>query len=877
MNHDDNITNKDNTLTAELEARVVAWVAGEASPFESAELERLTTDNPAIAIFRRRVQAVQGLVAEAVRPDNDPMRLSPERREKLLKALGVSHKRSKSEESVVTFYTRERGARIKAYWVRAAGLAACVALGVGIVGFFNLKSARETELVMQAERVELPRYEEEIKKSADFSSKKKALEEAVALQEKRKTERFERSTDAKVRDSRLNALAKIGDDTVHRKAQRPSAPAPASAPAPESSGLSQRGLVENSQKFAGSANGWSAHNPPVQIDGVPAQDEVIKLDAFTVSAAKVGNARAIAAQRVAIAPKPLGQSFGLADSTGSDASRDYANAPADEKDTGGLAQQKAEKAADNEVVLLSEFKVASSKEGNAQAMAQQKQAISGKLVAASDQLGSISEGNVGEFLKNLPGAPVSYGAAGKKADNDKPIVTPQEESKPSKLTPAEVITAKEPVSTFSLHVSDVSFKLAKEALEKGGRLDRERIRPEEFYNAFNYGDPSPALNEKISCRIEQAGHPLMQQRNLVRIAMKVAAAGRGAGQPLRLTVLLDTSGSMEREDRAAAVRKAMESLVSLLGPNDEVTLIGFARQPRLLAESVSGDQAGELLKIVANIPADGGTNLEEALKLGRELAKRHFEETAQNRLVLLTDGAANLGNADRAQLAAFIEEMRKEGIAFDACGVGIEGIDDAMLESLSRKGDGRYYVLNSVEDADANFARQLAGALRPAAKNVKLQVRFNPARVRSYRLIGFEKHRLKEEDFRNDKVDAAELAAEEAAVAVYQVEPLPQGEGELGEVFVRFLDVATGQMVERSWTLPYDAKTPAFDRSSPSMQLAGTAALFGEVLQRGAEEDMARLGELTSVVNALRSHYPNNERVDDLVTMFEEVKKEIAK
>jgi intracellular sulfur oxidation DsrE/DsrF family protein len=320
----------------------------------------------------------------------------------------------------------------------------------------------------------------------------------------------------------------------------------------------------------------------------------------------------------------------------------------------------------------------------------------------------------------------------------------------------------------------------------------------------------------------------------------------------------------------------MQSLVSLLGPNDQVTLIGFARQPRLLAESVAGDQAGELLKIIASTPSEGGTNLEEALKLAQDLAKRHFEATAQNRIVLLTDGAANLGNADPSQLAASIEALRQEGIAFDACGVGMEGLDDAMLETLSRKGDGRYYVLNSAEDADAGFARQLAGALRPAAKDVKLQVRFNPARVRSYRLIGFEQHRLREEDFRNDKVDAAELAAEEAAVAVYQVEPLPQGEGELGEVYVRFLDPATGNRVERSWTLPYDAKAPSFDRASPTLQLAGTAALLAETLQRGEEEDAVRLNELAPVVNGLRGHFPGSARVDDLVAMFAELKKQLA-
>ena len=516
---------------------------------------------------------------------------------------------------------------------------------------------------------------------------------------------------------------------------------------------------------------------------------------------------------------------------------------------GGVDKTSAE--IDDEKIVLSPFEISSSK----------------------DQGYIATETLAGTRLRETPAPAVGESKADdSRSDNaPKPAETAKKPAGPS--FSAETITAKEPVSTFSLHVSDVSFKIAKAALASGSDIDRERIRPEEFYNAFSYGDPSPVMAEKIACRIEQGAHPFLQQRNLVRISMKVAAAGRGAGQPLRLTVLLDTSGSMEREDRAAAVRRAMQSLISLLGPNDQVTLIGFARQPRLLAESVAGDQAGELLKIIASTPPEGGTNLEEALKLAQDLAKRHFEPTAQNRIVLLTDGAANLGNADSSQLAASIEALRQEGIAFDACGVGMEGLDDAMLETLSRKGDGRYYVLNSAEDADAGFARQLAGALRPAAKDVKLQVRFNPARVKSYRLIGFEQHRLREEDFRNDKVDAAELAAEEAAVAVYQVEPLPQGEGELGEVYVRFLDPATGNRIERSWTLPYDAKAPSFDRASPTLQLAGTAALFAETLQRGEQEDAVRLNELAPVVNSLRSQFPDSERVADLVAMFAELKK----
>ena len=438
---------------------------------------------------------------------------------------------------------------------------------------------------------------------------------------------------------------------------------------------------------------------------------------------------------------------------------------------------------------------------------------------------------------------------------------------------AEVAANTQPVSTFSLHVSDVSFRLTKAALDRGARPDPAAIRPEEFYNAFDYGDPSPASGEPVSCRVEQSAHPFLQQRNLVRIAMKVPATGRGAGQPLRLTVLLDTSGSMEREDRAASVRKAMEVLASLLGPDDRVTLIGFARQPRLLADRVPGDQAAKLVEIIGRTPAEGGTNLEEALKLAGEHARAQFTAGAQNRIVVLTDGAANLGNDDPVQLSAQIVTLRQQGIAFDACGIGADGLDDTILEALTRKGDGRYYVINSPAEADAGFAHELAGAFRPAAQNVKVQVRFNPARVRAYRLIGFEQHRLREEDFHNDRVDAAELAAEEAAVALYQVEVLPEGDGELGDVFVRFHNTATGEMVERSWTLAYAPQAPAFDRATPSIQLAGIAALVAERLRGGALAAQIRLGDLAPVVNTLRGHYAHEAHVQELVTMFTQTRR----
>jgi hypothetical protein len=151
-------------------------------------------------------------------------------------------------------------------------------------------------------------------------------------------------------------------------------------------------------------------------------------------------------------------------------------------------------------------------------------------------------------------------------------------------------------------------------------------------------------------------------------------------------------------------------------------------------------------------------------------------------------------------------------------------------------------------------------------------VRFNPARVGNYRLIGFEKHRLKEEDFRNDKVDAAELAADEAAVALYQIEAKPDGQGELGEVYVRFCDAATGNMVERSWTLHYEAQPASFDRASSNLQLAGLAALVAEKMRGGAEGDPIHLADLAPVANQLRGQFPSDARVQELVAMYNQLR-----
>ncbi|SHI79849.1 Tetratricopeptide repeat-containing protein [Rubritalea squalenifaciens DSM 18772] len=445
-----------------------------------------------------------------------------------------------------------------------------------------------------------------------------------------------------------------------------------------------------------------------------------------------------------------------------------------------------------------------------------------------------------------------------------------EEKKQAPPLNEEIPAAEQPESTFSLNVSDVSFKLAQAAmLERNTWPAAESVRIEEFVNAFDYADPTPSMQEKVSCAIEQSVHPFRQQRNLMRISMSTAAQGRN--QPLDLTILLDNSGSMDREDREAAVLKAMEVLGKQLGPNDRITLMSFALDTRLLADRITGDKAAGLVELVSRIPSEGGTNLEKAVKAAHKHALSSRRENSSSRVIILTDGAANLGNADPEKLTTMIEKMREHGIAFDACGIGTEGLDDGILEALTRKGDGRYYLINRAEDADAGFARQVAGALRPAAQNVKVQVIFNPDRVSKYRLLGFEKHRLKTEDFRNDKVDAAEMAAEESGSALYQFEPNPEGQGDIGEVFVRFRDMESGQMVERSWTIPYQKDATHLNEAKPSMQLAATAGLLADKLH-GTDSGTTDFNQYNKVLGSLRAQFPSDQRVQQLIQMCEKTK-----
>jgi Mg-chelatase subunit ChlD len=401
---------------------------------------------------------------------------------------------------------------------------------------------------------------------------------------------------------------------------------------------------------------------------------------------------------------------------------------------------------------------------------------------------------------------------------------------PLPVPPPEVQTKDTAFSTFSLNVSDVSFKLAAASLEKGQMPDPAGIRSEEFINAFDYRDPEPAAGGPIAFAWERARYPYAQNRDLVRFSLKTAALGRQPGRPLNLVLLLDNSGSMERADRVRIIHEALRVLAAQLGPQDTLSIVLFARTPRLWVDGVPGTQAAKVAEEVRGITPQGGTNLEEAMNLAYQTALRHYLPAGVNRVVLLTDGAANLGDVDPDTLKKKVETHRQQGIALDCFGIGWEGYNDDLLEVLTRNADGRYGFINTPEEAATEFAGQLAGALHVAASDVKVQVEFNPDRVTAYRQVGYAKHQLTKEQFRDNTVNAAQIGAAESGTALYVVEINPGGEGVLATVRVRYKVPGTTEYREMAWPVPYTGNAPALEQSTPAMRLAGTASAFSEWL-----------------------------------------------
>ena len=451
----------------------------------------------------------------------------------------------------------------------------------------------------------------------------------------------------------------------------------------------------------------------------------------------------------------------------------------------------------------------------------------------------------------------------KKILEDHGIEVPVQLPKPK----PEVVTENNRWSTFALNVSDASFWLCEASLRNGRLPAPHMVRAEEFINAFDYRDPAPAKGAPLAFAWERSRHPFAHNRDLLRFSIQTAAEGRESGQPLNLVLAIDNSGSMERSDRVAILKEALKVLAAKLRAEDTVSVVAFSRTPRLWLDGQKGESARQKLTNFPGLVPQGGTNIESALDLGYSTALKHFISGGNNRLILLTDGAANLGAVVPNSLRNKVESYRKRGVALDCFGIGWDGYNDHLMEALARNGDGRYAFLNSATDVERDFGRKLAGALSVSAADVKVQVVFNPARVKTHRQIGYLRHQLKKDDFRNNAVDAAEIGAAESGNAVYVLQIEEKGTGPLGRVHVRYREPSTNRYKEISWLLPQRAKVPALAEASTVMRLAACSATFAEWLGRSPFAADVELPKIQELLFGLENVFPSDSPVRSLQQM----------
>ena len=777
----------------QLEARLTAWVLGEASPFEIAELESLVAKSPELQLFLARTLAIHSLLKEAEATANAPSedwKLPDEKRAKLSPILGD-----------IPILVPEKESRIRRAAFRAAwGMAAILILTFFTERFLFIPATSDKNM------------SQTVRKPADIAD-----ESGAPLGKATPVEMFDKKTDSPA--SIATIMLTLAE------------------PAMADGGSGAFGGVSAGK------NGFEARKSATLGNTRPSASRDLLAGGEVPAESSVELERAIMRSR---------------------------ELP---------AEMSIKRVTVDEILNNTDPAAKARNRGNSE---------SKKPTSKVDMIGGLIPGSILETggsssaaSLSLPPTPIEsepalLASAAERMALEASVSLPQDlarslrdkAQKKADLSDLsmEIPAAQEPFSTFSLNISDASFQLALAAVEKGERPDPASIKPEQFYNAVDYGDPAPSSLEPVAAAIDQTAHPVIPGRNLVRVAIRTASTGRSAAQPLRLTLLVDQSGSMARADRRAAMDTALAQLATLLTENDRITVIGFSRTPRLIADSLPGNEAAKIPDLINPSASEGGTNLEQAFNLSSELALRHKLDGAQNRIVLFTDGAANLGDADPDRLAERVKELRQQGLAFDIAGIGTNDTNDRLLSELARHGNGRYYLVG--ENAGDSFAAQLAGAFRPAAENVKVQVKLNPERVGNYKLIGFEKDRLKTEDFRDDSVDAAELAADEAGVAIYQVETLPEGSGEIGEVSVRFRDTASGEMVERAWTIPHDPSTPAFDKAAPQTQLATLALMAAQKLQGGPLADAIRFPDHAETLAKLKQAYANDPKAQRLLTLI---------
>ena len=450
------------------------------------------------------------------------------------------------------------------------------------------------------------------------------------------------------------------------------------------------------------------------------------------------------------------------------------------------------------------------------------------------------------------------------------------------------LTALDPLSTFSADVDTASYALARRYIREGKLPEKAQIRTEEFVNAFKADVPPPTqgtfgiTTTLAPSRFGAAapGEPATSARDLLRVVIRGKDVPKAERKPLALTFVVDVSGSMKEQNRIEMVKHAMRLLVSQLDARDSIAIVKFSTDAAMVLPMTSAKHKDVIESAIHPLAAEGSTNSEAGLRMGYAEAVTKLNPEATNRVVFLSDGVANVGVTDPNVISDGVKQLREKGIYLNTIGVGMNNHNDVLLEQLANKGDGVCNYVDTPDEAKKVFVDQFMGTVETIARDVKLQVEFDPTQVFRYRLLGYENRAVADADFRNDKVDAGEVGAGHQVTALYEIEyahPQPTSEKPLATVRVRYkaprnpnAPTANEEASEIAQNVTIAQRT-SWEGAGPGYRKSTLVAQFAEFLRRSIHARNDSFDQMIADAKKLESEARDAE-FTELVTLLDQSK-----
>lgn len=406
-----------------------------------------------------------------------------------------------------------------------------------------------------------------------------------------------------------------------------------------------------------------------------------------------------------------------------------------------------------------------------------------------------------------------------------------------------VSTTEDNLSTFAADVDTGSYTVTRSYIQDGELPPADAVRVEEFINYFPAAYPPPATGT-FGIHVDGGPSPFGPGYQLVRIGIKGKEIVPENRKAAHLVFVIDVSGSMNQENRLELVKKSLRVLVDQLQPRDTVGIVVYGSEGRVVLDPTSAENRRAILSSIDALRPEGSTNAEEGLRLGYEMANRSFERGAINRVILCSDGVANVGETDTEGILRSIEDYARKDIYLSTFGFGMGNYNDVLMEQLADKGQGQYSYIDTFSEARRVFTEALTGTLQTIARDVKIQVEFDPKAVDRYRLLGYENRDVRDEDFRNDKTDAGEVGAGHTVTALYEVKVKNEAAVKLGDVRIRYHNASSNQVEETSQPVTVHAKL------SPDLQFLASVAEFAEILRESAWAEDGSLRDVLKLAEA---------------------------